>query len=108
METNNPYEPPHSNIDMRRRFRVSLSSTEIFTIGAVLAVLVTMFAPAQPHPKEYTVIEKILIALTSNWLTIMGTVLGFAAFLTVTCYAVGRIWYRFDQLGGPSHQIKYP
>jgi hypothetical protein len=64
METNNPYEPPHRNVDKRRRFRVSLSSTEIFTVGAVFALLVLMFAPAQPHPKEYTASEKILIALT--------------------------------------------
>ena len=96
METNNPYEPPHLNVDKRRRFRVTLSSTEIFTIGAVFAVLVLMFAPAQPHPKEYTAIEKILIALTWNWLTIVGTILGFGALLTGTYSAIGRIWHRFD------------
>jgi hypothetical protein len=104
METNNPYEPPHRNFDKRRRFRVSLSSTEIFTIGAVFAVLVLMFAPAQPHPKEYTAIEKILIALTWNWLTIVATILGFAALLTGTYHAIGRIWHRFDHLGGASSE----
>jgi hypothetical protein len=47
METKNPYEPPDLSIKPRRHFRVALSSTEIFTIGAVLAVLILLFAPGQ-------------------------------------------------------------
>ncbi len=66
METSNPYEPsPHSH-NLQLRYRRALTSTEVFTIGAVISLLVLMFAQAQPHPKEYTVTEKILLMLTTN------------------------------------------
>ena len=97
--TNNPYEPPRYDAEKRRWLRVSLSSTDIFTSGAVLAVLILMFAPAQPHPREYTVIEKLLMALTWNWLTIVATILGFATLLTGTYHAACQMWHRFDTRG---------
>ena len=90
MDTNNPYEPSPHNHDLRRRYRIALTSTEVFTIGAIIAVLVLMFAPAQPHPKEYTVSEKILLMLTTNWLTIIATIFGFATSLTGTYHALRR------------------
>ena len=105
METNNPYEAPHHGVNSRRRFRVALSSTEIFTIGAVLAVLILLlFAPGQPHPTEYTAIENILIALTWNWLTIIVTILGFATLLAGAYHALGRIWYRFHHVDAASSE----
>jgi len=90
MENRNPYEPPPLQSEQPRRFRWDLSSTEVFTIGATFAVIVLLFAPGQPHPTEYTQIEKILIALTQNLLTFASTILGFGALLTAA-YHLTRI-----------------
>lgn len=90
MKNRNPYEPPPLRAEKPRRFRLALTSTDVFMIGASVAVMVLIFAPGQPHPTEYTQFEKILIALTHNWLTIASTILGFGTLLTAT-YHLTRI-----------------
>lgn len=95
MENSNPYEPPPLRAEQSRRFRLDLSSTEVFTIGAIVAVIVLLFAPGQPHPTEYTQFEKIFIALTLNWLTFASTVLGFGTLLTAVYHLTEILCNRF-------------
>ena len=95
MENSNPYEPPPLHADQPRRFRLALASTDVFTIGAIVAVIVLLFAPGQPHPTEYTQLEKILISLTQNWLTIASTILGFGTLLTAAYHLMKIVRNRF-------------
>jgi hypothetical protein len=95
MKNRNPYEPPPLQTDQPWRFQLALSSTEVFTIGAIVAVIVLLFAPGQPHPAEYTQLEKILIALTKNWLTFASTILGFGTLLTAAYHLTRIVRNRF-------------
>jgi hypothetical protein len=95
MENRNPYEPPPLHAEQSRRFRLDLSSTEVFTIGAIVAVIVLLFAPGQPHPTEYTQLGKILIAPTQNWLTFASTILGFGTLLTAAYHLIKIVCSRF-------------
>jgi disulfide bond formation protein DsbB len=96
MDTSNPYEPSPHNHEHRTRFRIVPTSTEVFTVGAIISLLVLMFAPAQPHPKDYTVTEKILLVLTTSWLTIVATILGFATLLTGLYHALRHVLLKLN------------
>jgi hypothetical protein len=90
MDSSNPYEPSPHNHDYRNRSRIALTSTEVFAIGAIISMLILLLAPGQPHPQDYTIFEEILLVLTTNWLTTIATILGFATLLTGAYHATRR------------------
>jgi hypothetical protein len=90
MNSNNPYEPSPHNHEYRKRSRIALTSKEVFAIGVIFSMLILLFAPSQPHPQGYTVIEAILVVLTTNWLIIIATILGFATLLTGAYHVIRR------------------
>lgn len=86
----NPYEPPAQLEKHRPKNCEPQYSAEAFTAGAVFAVVLLVFAPGQPHPGEYTWFERILIALTWNWMTILATVVGGGAIVKGVYHAWAR------------------
>ena len=87
----NPYDPSAPiEEQQRRREREPKHSVEAFTVGAVFAVVLLLFAPGQPHPGEYTWFERILIVLTWNWMTAVATVVGFGAIAKGVYHAYAR------------------